>query len=161
MTLPVEFVVAGKPASVNGPKKRDAWKTRVSAAAKLALGGWTGPMHSVEVTVKVFYFPVSGQYIDIDNGLKYTIDALCPPAAVSKWLPAGPALLHNDRAVTRVITERFPTASATSLVAPAGLAATLLKAWLIARPAGPGGAAPEHATAVKVKGYTPPAGGFW
>ena len=115
MTLPVEFVVAGKPASVNGPKKRDAWKTRVSAAAKLALGGWTGPMHSVEVTVKVFYFPVSGQYIDIDNGLKYTIDALCPPAAVSKWGPAGPALLHNDRAVTRVITERFPTASATSL----------------------------------------------
>lgn len=161
MTLPLEFVVAGRPASVNAPTKRDAWKTRVRTAAKLALGAWTGPAHPVKVTVKVFYFPASGQYIDIDNGLKYTIDALCPPAAGSRWVPVGPALLQNDRTVTRVITERFPTASATSLVAPAGLAATLLQAWLIARPAVPGGTPPEHATAVKVEGYTPPAGGFW
>ncbi|VVP13900.1 hypothetical protein PS850_03511 [Pseudomonas fluorescens] len=65
------------------------------------------------VTVKVFYFPISKQYIDVDNGLKHTIDGFAPH------------IRKNDKTLARIITERFAPIPSASLVVPIGLASEI------------------------------------
>ncbi len=171
MPIPIEFVITGRPSSVNGKSaKKLAWKKKVSAAGNEELDkkfkpNPFPPPYVGEVALKVFFFPHNGQYTDIDNGLKHTIDALChqkkpvPPAA-----PFAP-ILKNDKTVLRLTVERFAPTPGASLLVPAGFAPTLAKAMMIAN--GQASAAtglpskPEYATAIKFEPYIDNNGGFW
>lgn len=171
MTIPIEFVVSGRPSSVNGKSaKKLAWKQRVSNAGNAELtkkfkpNSFPAPYAS-EVTVKVFFFPHNCQYTDIDNGLKHTIDALCPPA--NAVLPAAPfaPILQNDRTVLRLTVERFAPVPGSSLLVPIGFAPTLARALMIANGqasiAAGGPSKPEYATAIKFEPYIDNNGGLW
>ncbi|WP_122669892.1 RusA family crossover junction endodeoxyribonuclease [Pseudomonas viridiflava] len=156
MTIPIEFTVLGNPSSVNSTSgKKAAWKTLVEAAAKGAVAlHYPGKAKSTAaLTVKVFYFPINQQYIDVDNGLKHTIDGLAT------------AIFENDKAVTRIITERFPPVPKASLLVPIGFAREISSALMIANGAGnsaTGAPLPkQHATAVKVEPYVDSNGKFW
>ena len=147
MTIPLEFLVLGRPSSVNGStskmgstSKKAVWQAAVKAAVTAELAAksptWVGPPHKVDVTVKIFFFPSTRQYIDVDNGLKHTIDAFNPP------------LLANDRSVMRLITERFLQAPGSALLVTAGVAPVLLKAFHAAM--GCAGSPNQDATAVRM-----------
>lgn len=156
MTIPIEFTVLGNPSSVNSTSgKKTAWKMLVEAAAEGAVAlHYPGAAKSTAaLTVKVFYFPINQQYIDIDNGLKHTIDGLAT------------SIFTNDKAVARIITERFPPVPKASLLVPIGFANEISNALMIANGAGhsaTGAPIPQqHATAVKVEPYTDNNGKFW
>lgn len=112
MTVPFEFVALGRPSSVNASSdKKAAWKLNVNMYADAELLNAHYPdsvpiSYGSDVTVKVFYFLINHQYVDVDNGLKHTIDAICPP------------VLKNDRLVQRLIVERFLPVPGTSISAP-------------------------------------------
>lgn len=158
MTIPIEFLVTGRPSSVNSTSaKKRAWKTKVNSAANAAVkakaaGGHHTP-YDKEVTVKVFFFPHTQQYLDIDNGLKHTIDAVSPP------------ILSNDRSVVRLIAERFAPTKGAKLTVPIGMASTLATALMTAggllssKTGSPG--TPEFSTAIKVESYIPNDGKHW
>lgn len=171
MTIPIEFVVTGRPSSVNGStaKKRD-WKTKVSTAGNAALSAKFAPNSfpppfTGAVAVKVFFFPHNKQYTDIDNGLKHTIDALCPHGKpIPPAAPFAP-ILANDKTVIRLIVERFAPIPGASLIVPAGFAPTLAQALMIANGqssmATGGPFSPEYATAIKFELYGNNNGGLW
>jgi hypothetical protein len=172
VTIPIEFEVKGKPSSVNGTSaKKLAWQTSVSDAGKAALAAKYPPpqpapaAHTGNTTIKVFFFPHNRQYLDIDNGLKHTIDALRVPApSVAAKQPHAP-ILADDRTIFRLITERFPPRPGASLVVPAGFAPTLARALMVAN--GRSGNAssatsqPEFATAIKFESYADDEGALW
>jgi hypothetical protein len=169
MPLPIEFYHEGKPASVNGAwQEKKQWKITIANATNDALvkkflpkpvpktfatsKGIPKP-YGGEATVKVFFFPHSNQYIDIDNGLKYTIDGIAE------------ALMTNDKYVTRIISERFLPVVGTSVVAPLSMLSTLTTAFNIANtpkslPGGGFTPAPD-VTAIKVEVYNPNGGVYW
>jgi hypothetical protein len=153
MTIPVEFLVCGRPSSVNASSaKKKVWKATVNAAAMGALGASPGPPHPGEVTVKFFFFPNSTQYADVDNGIKHTLDAISPP------------VLANDRTVMRVIAERFVPQPGSSLIVPMGMATTLATALMAATGQGAflaGVGKPTYATAIKVIEYSETQGEHW
>jgi len=156
MTIPIEFTVLGNPSSVNSTSnKKNTWKALVENVARGAVAiKYPGIIpYEGAVTVKVFYFPISQQYIDVDNGLKHTIDGFAPH------------ILKNDKTVARIITERFAPIPSASLVVPIGFASEIAGALMIANGAGltPSGSAlpKQHATAVKVEAYADNNGSFW
>jgi Holliday junction resolvase RusA-like endonuclease len=157
MTIPIEFTVLGNPSSVNSTsKKKNTWKRLVEDASRGALSsGYPGGLkYPDSVAVKVFYFPVNKQYIDVDNGLKHTIDGLAEH------------ILENDRTVIRIITERFPLIPGANLVVPIGLGSYITGALLKAHTATPSSAGvtvqkKTHVTAVKVEAYFNNKGMFW
>ncbi|MGN3966812.1 hypothetical protein ACS0ZG_31925 [Burkholderia gladioli] len=159
MTIPIEFLVKGKPSSVNSTSvKKHAWKAKVTAAANAQLaanfgGGPIPAAHAGDVTVKVFFFPHTQQYLDVDNGLKHTIDAFSPP------------VIANDKTVTRLVAERFAPIPGASLTVPVGIAATLVTALMTASGqasvAAGGAFNPEFSTAVKVESYIFDNGAHW
>jgi Holliday junction resolvase RusA-like endonuclease len=66
-------MVEGVPASVQGSAmKRDAWKSKVRAAAKKS---WTAEPVDVFIQVGITFFYLD-KPPDVDNILKYTIDGL-------------------------------------------------------------------------------------
>lgn len=152
MTVPIEFVATGRPSSVNATtEKKRNWKRRVNRVARIELArqfGTSSPAYSSDVTVKVFYFPTNRQYVDVDNGLKHTIDAISPP------------ILQNDKTVQRLVVERFLPVPGSSLVAPISYAATLVNAFNLANGLSRPGRA-VHATAVKVESYVANGGSLW
>lgn len=171
-TVPIEFVVQGRPSSVNGgSQKAKNWKKKVLDAgnaelvAKLVGAQLPMPPYREEVTAKVFFFPHNDHYTDIDNGLKHTIDALAchyrliPPASIFS------PILANDRTVVRLIVERFAPAPNASLVVPAGTAPLLARALMIANGqnsfAVTGKSEPEYATAIKFEPYVDNFAGLW
>ncbi|WP_318365283.1 RusA family crossover junction endodeoxyribonuclease [Enterobacter sp.] len=111
-TTIVEFAIIGRPASVNSGKgsatRKKLWKALVH---KEASSHYSGSPVCYETTIKVFYFPHNGQYTDVDNGLKYTLDGI-------KNL-----VINDDKQVTRIIAERFLRAPGASLVVPLSAAA--------------------------------------
>jgi Holliday junction resolvase RusA-like endonuclease len=152
MTIPIEFLVYGRPSSVNATSaKKWAWKAAVNDAAVKVLGKSPPPPHVGEVTVKFFFFPPSRQYTDVDNGIKHTLDAISPP------------VLANDRTVMRVIAERFIPEPGSSLVVPVGMASTLASALMSAsgQTASLRGGLPQYATAIKVVEYADKNGEHW
>lgn len=154
MTIPIEFTVVGSPSSVNSTSdKKNIWQGLVkSVASGVVAAKYPGvSCYAGEVTVKIFYFPISQQYIDIDNGLKHTIDCLAP------------CIIQNDKTVTRIITERFPPVLKKSLVVPVTFAPQIAAALSIAngRTATGGFVQKQHATAVKVEVYNDNGGVFW
>ncbi|WP_427913960.1 RusA family crossover junction endodeoxyribonuclease [Ramlibacter sp. MMS24-I3-19] len=153
MTIPVEFLVHGRPSSVNATSaKKKVWKTAVNAAAASALGSSPPPPHAGEVTVKFFFFPTSRQYTDVDNGIKHTLDAISPP------------VLQNDKTVMRVVAERFVPEPGSSLIVPVGIAPILANALMSASGQSAflaGAGKPQYATAIKVVPYTEKSGEHW
>ena len=156
MTIPIEFTVLGNPSSVNSTSsKKKAWKALVEGAAKGAVAfKYPGGLpYEGAVTVKVFYFPINQQYIDVDNGLKHTIDGFAS------------SIIKNDKTVARIITERFTPVPKASLVVPIGFASEIAGALMTANGAGRSATgAPvrkQHATAVKVEPYADNNGKFW
>lgn len=150
MTLPVEFVALGRPTSVNKTtmRKKAAWMGAVHSAllSKLAMKSPPAFPYPDNVTVKIFFFPMNGQFLDIDNGLKHTIDAF-------KW-----PLLMDDKLVSRLITERFrPTPGATVSVTAAS-APLLWHCWRVSQGLlGPR----KYATAIRVEEHIPDGGALW
>lgn len=156
MTIPIEFTILGNPSSVNSTSiKKNTWKLLVEGASLDALSSTYpgGAKYADTVAVKVFYFPVNNQYIDVDNGLKHTIDGLAEH------------ILVNDRTVTRIITERFPLIPGASLIVPIGLGSHIAGALSKAHTATPSSAGvtvqKTHVTAVKVESYFDNKGIFW
>ena len=155
MTVPIEFVAMGRPSSVNATSaKKWVWKKIVQDAADAELVRVHAPNPTPgpcthDVTVKVFYFPKNRQYIDIDNGLKHTIDAIAPKP-----------VLHNDKLVQRLVVERFALAAGASMKVSILAAPTLAKAVRIATGQAMGNA-PVHVTAVKVEAYAANGGALW
>lgn len=146
LSNPIEFAVIGRPASVNaGTQNKNNWKAIVANAAKNAISS-TYIKNGGEVEVKIFFYPENNQYIDIDNGLKYTIDGFAE------------LLIVNDRNVTRIISERFPCNPGASVVVPINAAVSVLNALRIqiANPKNK-----EHVTAVKLEDYICNNGGHW
>lgn len=154
MTVPFEFVATGRPSSVNATtEKKHEWKRRVNHIARMKLRfaftpGPIPPPYPHSVIVKIFYFPISRQYIDIDNGLKHTIDAISPP------------IIENDKAIQRIVVERFLPVPGAGLRAPISLAPTLIKAFELASGAARPGRRVQ-ATAVKIEPYPAPGGTLW
>lgn len=153
MPVPIEFVVKGKPSSVNSTStKKVAWKLNVRNEANAALLA-KHPVPPVPVpyvgdlTAKFFFFPHNHQYLDVDNGIKHTLDAMAPP------------IIANDRFVQRLIAERISAVPGASVVVSAALAPTLLAAFNIAN--GAYGGAKTQATAIKVEPYTNNNGAMW
>ncbi|MGN9435040.1 MULTISPECIES: RusA family crossover junction endodeoxyribonuclease [Pseudomonas] len=156
MTIPINFKVLGSPSSVNGTAlKKNAWKVLVSAAAGAAVSskfpGAAGCPRAV--TVKVFFFPINNQYIDVDNGLKHTIDAL------------SPSVILNDKAVFRIITERFLPLPKNALLVSVAHAAEIAEAMMIANGtarSAKGKLVPkQHVTTIKVEDYLNTNGSYW
>lgn len=154
MTVPFEFLALGRPSSVNAASvKKAVWKCNVTQCAETELTNIYHPNavpapYASDVTVKVFYFPINRQYVDIDNGLKHTIDAISPP------------VLKNDRLVQRLVVERFLPVPGASVRAPITFAPTLVKAFDYANGRSVPGW-PIHATAVKVECYVANGGTLW
>ncbi|MDZ5458014.1 RusA family crossover junction endodeoxyribonuclease [Azohydromonas lata] len=109
MCLPIEYCISGRPASVNGKsKKKQAWKKGVDAATRTALAAKMphkiSAPYDASVMVKVYLFPASKQYTDVDNVLKYTVDGMVP------------SLLKNDKQVDRVVAQRVIKSRLTSIL---------------------------------------------
>lgn len=171
MPIPIEFVVKGRPSSVNGsPGKTMQWKSIVSNEAKNCVNAKFAPApppaaYTQEATLKVFFFPHNKQYTDIDNGLKHILDAISEhPWPVPPYPPFA-SVLANDKTVQRLVAERFAPIPNASLFVPIGFAPMLSIALKIAN--GQTNAlagivpAKQYATAIKVEPYTNNNGGWW
>lgn len=152
MPVPIEFVVTGKPSSVNSTSvKKKTWKANVNTQANNALSlkfpaPPVPPPYAGDMTVKLFFFPHTNQYLDVDNGIKHTLDAMSPP------------IIKNDRSVKRLVAERVSSVPGTSVIVPAALASTLLQASNIAMGLG---APRNQATAIKIEAYVNDNGAMW
>lgn len=136
----------GRPASVNADTtNKNNWKAIVAKAANDAISK-TYIKHGGDVEVKIFFYPENNQYIDIDNGLKYTIDGFAQ------------VLIVNDRNVTRIISERFPSNPGASLTVPINAALNVLTS-LRTQNANPRNR--KHITAIKLEQYTCNKGAHW
>ncbi|MCD4500166.1 hypothetical protein [Chromobacterium vaccinii] len=171
MPIPIEFVVRGRPSSVNGSAaKAMTWKMAVSKEANISLAAKFAPSlppaaYADDATVKVFFFPPNDQYTDVDNGLKHTIDAISEHRRPVPPSPPFASILANDKTIQRVVAERFPPVPNASLIVPIGFAPTLARALMIANGQTNNAAgtlpAEEYATAIKVEPYTYNNGGLW
>ena len=171
MPIPIEFVVRGRPSSVNGTSaKAMIWKTAVSTAANARLvanfaTSLPPAAYTDDATVKVFFFPADDQYTDVDNGLKHTIDAISEHLRPVPPFPPFASVLANDKTVQRIVAERFPPVPNASLIVPIGFAPTLAAALMIANGQTNAAAgitpAEEYATAIKVEAYVDNSGGLW
>lgn len=159
MTIPIEFCITGRPSSVNSTtNKKNIWKNTVNVAANAHLVATFAPQpvpaaHAGDVTAKIFFFPPTQQYLDVDNGLKHTIDGISPP------------ILANDRTIIRLVAERFAPIPGASLIVPIGFAPVLSQALAIASGQASVAAGspydPQHAVAVKVESYVDNNGALW
>lgn len=165
MPLPLEFHHIGRPASVNGTsQEKQDWRRDIAAAtdAKLTqkFAGQPVPKPYLtskgvpkavggKATVKVFFFPHNQQYIDIDNGLKYTIDGIAE------------ALLTNDKLVSRIVSERFLPGPGISIIAPASRYSTLAAALAISSPSAASAMLGRDVVAIKIEDYQSNRGKYW
>ncbi len=73
--VPWSVVVQGRPASIQSkPKTKQVWQIAVKAAAKAAWGS-SGPV-TADVAVRMIYFTTAPTQGDVDNRIKWTLDAL-------------------------------------------------------------------------------------
>jgi hypothetical protein len=75
-SLPWDFCALGVPASMQGsPRRRNAWKTTVRAAAQLAWPAGELPLTG-KVQIRITFYHDSTP-LDVDNMIKPIQDALC------------------------------------------------------------------------------------
>jgi crossover junction endodeoxyribonuclease RusA len=94
--FPIEFLVLGTPVSAQSrsPVSRDGWKARVLAAAQGAVPDPHFPSRK-RLAVTLFYFPEGPRQGDVDNIVKFTLDAL------------GPDIYLDDSQIERVVVQKF------------------------------------------------------
>jgi Holliday junction resolvase RusA-like endonuclease len=152
MQLPFEILVLGRPASVNDSSKKKAWKRNVRKTARLEKLlnrpiADIGKVATGETMAKIFWFPPGNSYADVDNGVKWTIDAL------------NKVVFDNDKHIQRVVAHRFKDTPGSSFVVQASNAAILLKA--VQHQTGLVNGTREYATAIKIESYSPTGGVWW
>ncbi len=154
MCIPLEFVVNGLPSSVNGkdPKRKQEWQSDVLSSCQTAIArkqpiSIPAP-YADDVTVKVFYFPKTDQYSDVDNGLKHLIDAF---SEQNGKISNPPKLLMNDKQVMRIIAERIKRTAGALVNVPVGSAAGIAEAI----------SGTKQATAIRVEAYASNGGDLW
>jgi crossover junction endodeoxyribonuclease RusA len=118
--FPIEFLVPGTPVSAQSrsPVSRDGWKARVLAAAQ----GVVPHPHIASqkrLAVTLFYFPEGPRQGDVDNIVKFTLDAL--------W----PDIYLDDSQIERVVVQKFERGNVFPFSNPS---ATLLDAMTGAKP---------------------------
>jgi crossover junction endodeoxyribonuclease RusA len=100
--FPLEFVVLGVPASLQGrPRGREAWKEKVTAACVSVLPQ-NAFLSDVPVAVSIFHFPDGEMEGDIDNIIKPILDALTK------------VVYHDDKVIERIVCQRFEETSGMS-----------------------------------------------
>jgi crossover junction endodeoxyribonuclease RusA len=94
--FPIEFLVFGTPVSAQSrsPVARDGWKARVLAAAQSVV---PHPHFASQkrLAVTLFYFPEGPRQGDVDNIVKFTLDALSPD------------IYLDDSQIERVVAQKF------------------------------------------------------
>lgn len=94
--FPIEFLVSGTPVSAQTESvtSREKWKTRVRAASRKAI---PNPHLTSDgrIAVTLFYFPAGPMQGDIDNIVKFVLDAL------SKHI------YLDDHQVERIVVQKF------------------------------------------------------
>jgi hypothetical protein len=94
--FPVEFLVEGTPLSLGAkrPSTKHEWKDRIRAASAAAL-----PVSHFasrdRISVTIYYFPDRPMQGDVDNILKWILDALCRHIYI------------DDRQVERIVVQKF------------------------------------------------------
>lgn len=94
--LPIEFNVLGTPVSVNSSgHAKKAWQHRVREAAKATIdpAGWS--LRDQRLAVTLFYFPQTTMGGDLDNIIKWVLDAL------------SPNIYADDSMIDRIVAQRF------------------------------------------------------
>jgi crossover junction endodeoxyribonuclease RusA len=107
IVFPIEFVVDGTPVSSQVKRKdtRDEWKERVKAASRTTLpdGHWAS---RDRIAVTLFYFPAEPMQGDVDNIVKFVLDALCKYIYI------------DDSQVERVLVQKFEPGNVFSFSSP-------------------------------------------
>ncbi|WP_156425888.1 hypothetical protein [Herbaspirillum rubrisubalbicans] len=167
-----EFYAVGHPPSVNKASaiKKDSWKAivRAECAATIASGTQTlmplpYPKSSI---VKVYFFPTTKQYFDLDNGLKYTLDGINQFTAGNDakrlgLVPTPHTLITDDRNVARIVAERVVLKPGASIVARIGAVQMFLNAYAAALAAAVPGAPKPYGVAIKVEPFIKRHGPKW
>lgn len=95
LDLPLEFIVSGMAISQQaGPASRDAWRDKVSEAARDKLPKDYFSIDS-PVAVTIYFFPQGEMHADIDNCIKLILDAM------------RPSIYIDDKQVERLVVQKF------------------------------------------------------
>jgi crossover junction endodeoxyribonuclease RusA len=113
--FPLEFLVSGTPVSLQSSNRPaiDGWKALIRESSRRLLpeGHWTTER---PISVTFFYFPVEQMEGDLDNIVKFMLDAL------SNYIYA------DDRQVERVVIQKFEPERLFSFAAPSEVLANAL-----------------------------------
>ena len=163
----------GHPPSVNNAStlKKDGWKAIVRAECAATIAAGTQPLmplpYERSSIAKVYFFPTTKQYFDLDNGLKYTLDAINHYSADKDatrlgLVPTPQTLLIDDRNVARIIAERVILKPGASVVTRIGSVPIFIAAYAAAMAAAavPGSAKP-YGVAIKVESFRKRHGPKW
>ena len=118
IAFPLEFVVEGTPVSAQAkrPETRNEWKDRVRAASRSTLpdGHWA---FAGRIAITLFYFPAGPMEGDVDNIVKFVLDALCKH------------IYMDDAQVERIVVQKFEPGNVFLFRSPsAGLESALNRA---------------------------------
>ncbi len=96
-SLPIEFNVFGTPVSLQAknPKAKEEWQNLIADAASSEIEGSGWNIDSQRLGVTIFYFPEVEMDGDIDNIVKYIMDALVGVVYV------------DDNLIDRLVVQRF------------------------------------------------------
>ncbi len=146
-----EFFVTGSPVSVNryGTAAYRGWRGDVHTESVKG-GSWSGCLVTTPCSVHIRYFQHLDARKDVDNILKAILDGLDGKAGKGPKMPMR--VVHDDRDVERVISQRTKIGFATKLSSrslttqeyAAALAALSAQAAVFVSV----GAAPSHARSV-------------
>lgn len=105
--FPVEFIVDGTPVSSQTARaeSREQWKARVKEASRPVLpeGHWAS---EGRISVTLYYFPAAAMRGDVDNIVKYVLDALCEH------------IYLDDAQVERVVVQKFEPGNVFGFTSP-------------------------------------------
>jgi len=107
LSFPLEFIVEGTPVSAQTkrPRSRHEWKARVKAASQVGLpdGHWAS---TDRIATTLYYFPSAKVEGDVDNIVKFVLDAL------------KKHLYVDDSQVERVVVQKFEPQNVFAFTAP-------------------------------------------
>lgn len=167
-----EFYAVGKPPSVNkaSTKKKDDWKDIVRSQCAATIAKRTETLTPLPFAksslVKAYFFPPTKQYFDLDNGLKYTLDAINHATASEDakrlGLPVVPqTLVTDDCHFVRIIAERVVLRPGASLVTRIHSVPVLMGAYQSVTKARAAGSARLYGVAIKVEPFRKHHGPVW
>lgn len=94
--FPIEFIVYGTPVSHQraNHRARDEWKALVRQASRVALPESARATHAA-LSTTLFYFPEGEMFGDIDNIIKFILDAL------------SSHIYLDDKQIERIVVQKF------------------------------------------------------